>query len=78
LVLRIAGRWGINLYKLRDGPRGTRPYRGNKGISLKDHSSSKAEQNVTKFGMKHHWGRGINFILTKVMAPEARGASPYR
>jgi len=29
---------------------------------LKDYSSRTVEQNVTKFGMKHHWGREINFV----------------
>jgi len=44
------------------GARGMGPNRGNKGISFKDYSSRTAQQNVTKFGVKHHWGRGISFV----------------
>jgi len=46
---------------------------------LKVYYTSKAQQNVTKFGVKHHWGKGNQFgIHEGVGPPGARGAGPNK
>jgi len=54
------------------GVRGTGPNRGIKGIYFKDYFTRMAQWNVTNFGVKHHWGRGINFVYMKVLVPQGR------
>jgi len=40
------------------GAREAGPNIGNKGISFKDYSTRMVKQNVTKFVVKHPWGKG--------------------
>jgi len=36
-----------------------------------------AQQNVTKFGVKHHWGKGNQFHVNEGAGPQGvRGAGP--
>jgi len=61
----VKHRWGegnqfcINEGAGPPGVRGVGPNRGNKGISFKDYSTRIVEQNVTKFDVKHLWGKGM-------------------
>jgi len=41
---------------------GVEPNRGNTCISIIAYSSRMAEQNVTKFGMKHHLEKGNEIV----------------
>jgi len=46
---------------------------------LKFYYSKTAEQNVTKFGVKRHWGKGNQFCINEGAVPRgARGAGPNR
>jgi len=56
------------------GAGGVGPNRGNKGMYFKDYSSRTAQQNLTKFGVKHHWEKGNQFCINEGAGPPgARG-----
>jgi len=63
----------INEGDVPPGARGVGPNMGNKGRYFKDYSSRKAQQNVTKFGVKHDWGKGNQFCINEgAGTPEVR------